>query len=138
MRYKRVLIAGILICILTFMAGCGGNGGYTVTNPVGEISTPNLLALTYTNFDGVRFGEFFPVGENEVLEFHVWVTTEEGSLSIFVTPEGDDENIVYQARDLQTSDFTFTLSDPGQYKLWLEGDHHRGGYTIEAVWKEKP
>lgn len=138
MKHNRFLIAGILACLLAFMTGCGGNGSYSVTNPVGEISTPGLLALTYTNFDGIKFGEFFPIGENEILEFHVWVTTDEGSLAIFVTPESDDEDIVYKVRDLQTSEFTFTLDEPGQYNLWLEGDNHKGGYTIEATWKEKP
>lgn len=138
MKKIKYLSLAIIAGLLIQLAGCGGNGGYTVTNPIGEISLPNMLALNYTNFDGVRFGDYFPVGENEILEFQVSILTEEGSLAIFMTPEGDDEKIVYQVRDLQTSEFSFTLDEPGQYKLWLEGDNHKGGYTISAIWKEKP
>lgn len=135
-------IAAALVCLIAGLAfllgGCGGNGGYSVTNPIGEITTPNLLALTYTNFDGVKFGEFYPVGEGEMVEFRVYVQTEEGSLSIFVTPEDNEEMVVYEARDISTSEFTFVLDEPGEYKLWLEGADHKGGYTIEAAWKAKP
>lgn len=138
MKYNKLLIASILVCLLPLLAGCGGGSSYSLTNPIGEISTPNLLALTYSNFDGVKLGERYIVGENEILEFHVWVTTDAGSLTIFVTPEGDDQDIIYQARDIQTSDFTFAIDTPGRYKLWLEGDDHKGSYTIEAIWKEQP
>jgi hypothetical protein len=131
---SKALVAALLAMSI-LLAGCGGGSNYSLTNPVGEISEPGLLALNYSNFDGLRFGEYFPVAEGETLVFHVNVLTESGSLSIFVTPEDNEDLIVYRADDIATSEFTFTLTEPGQYKLWLEAKDHKGGYTITAEWQ---
>lgn len=133
----KALVAALLAMTI-LLAGCGGGSSYSLTNPIGEVSEPGLLAVNYSNFDGLRFGEFFPVAEGETLVFHVNVLTESGSLSIFVTPEDNEDLIVYRADDIATSEFTFTLTEPGQYKLWLQAENHKGGYTISAEWKENP
>ena len=133
----KALVAALLAMTI-LLAGCGGGSSYSLTNPIGEVSGPGLLAVNYSNFDGLRFGEFFPVAEGETLVFHVSVLTESGSLSIFVTPEDNEDLIVYRADDIATSEFTFTLTEPGQYKLWLQAENHKGGYTISAEWKENP
>jgi nitrous oxide reductase accessory protein NosL len=134
---RKALVAALLAMTI-LLAGCGGGSSYSLTNPIGEVSEPGLLAVNYSDFDGLRFGEYFPVGEGEMIEFSVSVQTEGGSLSIFVTPEDNEDLIVYRAEDIATSDFTFVLDEPGQYKLWLEAEDHKGGYTISAEWKEKP
>ena len=130
----KALVAALLAMTI-LLAGCGGGSSYSLTNPIGEISGPGLLAVNYSNFDGLRFGDFFPVAQGETLVFHVNVITESGSLSIFVTPEDNEDMIVYRADDIATSEFTFTLTDPGQYKLWLQAENHKGGYSISAEWK---
>ena len=131
---SKALVAALLAMTI-LLAGCGGGSSYSLTNPIGEISGPGLLAVNYSNFDGLRFGDFFPVAQGETLVFHVNVITESGSLSIFVTPEDNEDMIVYRADDIATSEFTFTLTDPGQYKLWLQAENHKGGYSISAEWK---
>lgn len=127
-----------VLCAMLFLSGCGGNGGYSVTNPVGEISMPDQIAMSYSNLNGTKFGEHFPVGDNEILEFQVAVQTESGSLSIYLTDDNNNDMTVYSAKDIPTSEFEFTLDEPGQYTLWLEAEDHKGGYTITVVWKQKP
>jgi len=137
---RRLSGGGIVtvLCAILLLSGCGGNGGYSVTNPVGEIAMPDQIALNYSNLNGKKFGEHFPVGENEILEFQVAVQTVGGTLSIYLTDDNNNDMTVYSAKDIPTSEFEFSLDEPGQYTLWLQAEDHEGGYSITAAWKQKP
>lgn len=76
---KRILV---LLLSVMLLSGCASESGYKLTKPIGEVSTPELLALSYDYFDGVKFGDHFPVASGEIVEFHVNVETRGGSLTI--------------------------------------------------------
>lgn len=123
----------LLLSFLIILTGCTSGGGYQVTNAIGETSTPGMLAMTYDNFNGTKFGDFYPVAPGETVEFLVNVETLDGSLTIYVTPESDENMIVYKAEDIQTSEFSFIIDDPGEYALYLSADDHKGGYVIQVT-----
>jgi hypothetical protein len=47
------------------------------------------------------------------------VETLQGSLTIYLTTQDDQNNVVYEAKDIQTSDFTFTIDDPDDGMILL-------------------
>lgn len=125
---KKILL---LFTILLFLSGCSSGGGYHLSKPVGEISEPEILALSYDNFDGVKFGDYYPVAAGETLNFQVNVETKSGSLTIYLTPVDDQDTVVYKAENIQTSQFSFTIDEPGEYALYLDANEHQGGYSIK-------
>ncbi len=125
---KKIFLMTIVLMVL--LSGCSSSSSYSLTKPVGEISNPELLALSYENFNGKKFGDFYPLGEGETVEFHVVVETISGSLTIYVTLDDDSDETVYIAEDISTSEFYFTIDEPGEYELYLVGENHKGGYSI--------
>jgi len=123
----------VILALLLLMTGCSSSDGYQVTKAVGEVSTPEMLAMNYENFDGTKFGDFYPVAEGETVEFQVYVETIEGSLTIYITPEEDENTVVYEAEDIPTSEFTFVIDEPGVYSLYISAENHKGGYTITTT-----
>lgn len=129
------------ICCLIFVLllfGCSSDKSYSVTKPVGEVQLPELLAMSYDNFQGTKMGDFYPVAEGERVEFKVKVDTRSGSLSIYLRPEENRDTYIYKAENIQTSEFSFTIDTPGQYMLYLVGEDHQGGYAITTVRTMKP
>lgn len=127
---KKILLLSTLLLLLS---GCSSGDGYHISKPVGEVSTPELLALSYDNFDGLKFGDFYPVAEGETVDFQVNVETRGGSLTIYLTPEDDKNVIIYKVENIPTSEFSFTIDEPGEYALYLEANDHQGGYSIKNI-----
>jgi hypothetical protein len=133
---KKMLVLATVFMLL--LSGCSGSSGYSVTKPVGEVSNPVQLALSYENFNGKKLGDFYPVATGELIDFHVYVETRSGSLTIYLTPEDDRDKIIYIAEDIPSSEFSFTIDQPGEYVLYLVGENHKGGYSITNTRTHNP
>ena len=128
----------LLFAVLLLLYGCSSESGYKVTKPIGEVSTPELLALSYENFDGKKFGDHYPVAAGETVDFQVSVDTRGGSLTIYLALEDGQGETVFKSEDIQTSEFSFTIDEPGEYALYLEAKDHQGGYSIKTVRSMNP
>jgi hypothetical protein len=58
----------------------------------------------------------------------VKVTTKKGSLDAYIYK--DEEEYSYEGHDIQTSEFTVTLSDPGDYTIKVDSSRHKGSFSF--------
>lgn len=123
---KKLGIFFIMVLMVSNLVSCSG-GSYRIT--IGEInSTQNVMSGKYNSFSGYYFKKVkLEDGENLKVAFSV--DTEKGILNAKVI-DSDGKTI----KTLSTGE-TVTINQPGQYKLQVEGDKHKGNFTL--CWKIK-
>jgi hypothetical protein len=126
----KIKIAAFLLLLLLIFSGCSGGFSNSVTL-AREYNTPFSLSMSYMKFNGSKRGEFIHVPEGGTVEIRTAVVTEGGSLSIIVSRENEKGEVVYRADDIQTSEFTITISGKGDYFIWFEAKDHKGAYSLQ-------
>ena len=125
-RRKRAACA-LFAGLLAVFSGCG------LTQKAEE----PCMNLEMEDGQVVRTGteqRFYQVEDGQAGELTVSIERESGSLNIFVFQEGEERRYFYRGTDLPTAGFTVTLSEPGEYKVWVEAARFAG--TYELGWNE--
>lgn len=123
---KKFLFLPLLCLIAISCAACSGNVFVgCVSN-----STATKKEASYARFNGDKNYTLTVKEEVLPLVVNVHITTEEGVLSVSVHKKDNPENRPYEGNDLQTSDFTVTISESGKYVISLHADDHKGGYSF--------
>lgn len=131
MKTKPVKFA---LCILiaalpAMLTGCGSR----------QDAEKPCMNISYKNGQSVYTGteqRFYQLEEGQTGKLTVSVTQESGSLSISVFPTAAPEQYCYRGTDIPSSEFSVTLSEPGEYKVWIEADHFAGSYGFEWTVQE--
>lgn len=118
---KKVGAVCLLVLLLSNLIACSG-GSYAIS--VGEVeSTKNSIVGEYNSFSGKYFKKVhLKEGESYTITFSV--TTEKGELIAKVIDSNGETLETLSAGD------TFTLNEFGRYKLQVEGEKHRGSFTL--------
>ncbi|MBW8382049.1 MAG: hypothetical protein K0M69_05955, partial [Youngiibacter sp.] len=66
----------------------------------------------------------------KTVEIRTAVVTEGGELSIIISRDNKNGEVIYRADNIKTSEFTITLSGKGEYMIWFEAKDHKGGYNL--------
>ncbi|MBP1919279.1 hypothetical protein [Youngiibacter multivorans] len=126
----KIKPAVLLILLLVIVSGCSGGFSNSVTL-AREYNTPNSLSMSYMKFNGSKMGEYIHIPDDGTVEIRTAVVTEGGSLSIIVSRDNEKGEVVYRANDIQTSEFTITISGKGEYMIWFEAKDHKGAYSLQ-------
>jgi hypothetical protein len=119
---KRLWIASVFTLMLVSLVGCSG-GSYTIT--VGEIGTrPNEISGEYRSFSGHYF-KTVKLEDGETLYVTFSEETIKGKLIAKVIDSDGNTKETLKNGD------SVTISEPGQYKLQVEGEKHKGKFTID-------
>lgn len=132
MRWKgtgNVRLAAALLFMIAVVSGCSGGFSSSVTVSR-EFNTPSSLSMSYMKFNGSKMGEYINIPEGGTVEIRTVVITEGGELSIIVSRDKKEGEVVYRADNIQTSEFTITISGKGQYLIWFEAKDHKGEYHL--------
>jgi len=119
---RAVVFCAVLVCAAALFSGCA----LKEKRPKMDIS----LEDGKTVYDGCE-QYFYEVKENQEGTLSVAIRKESGSIDIKVFRTDDRKMIAYQGNDIPTSEFKVTLSDPGEYKVWVEADDFMGSYTFD-------
>lgn len=129
---KRILLglaAGI--CFLLTVTACSRESGYTFL-AVGQ-DTPHSISKSYQKFSGYREQDLSVPSDKTMLlagEF----STDSGRLDITVTDA--KENVIFEQKDVQNSDFETKLAE-GNYTLRIDADDHSGSYFVSWSLNQK-
>lgn len=74
---------------------------------------------------------FYTLEKGQTGALKISVQAESGNLSISVFPTADPDHFCYRGREIPTSDFSVTLSDAGDYTVWIETDRFAGSYKFD-------
>ena len=119
---------GILLVVFILLATGCSRGSFTLL--IGdEEHSPSHYAMHYERFSGYKEIEL-EVKENEPRVVDVDVVTTKGTLSAWIANRDNLEKPSYEGRNIPTSTFTVTLSEPGTYTLHVEGDNHTGSFSF--------
>ena len=119
----------LIVVLLAILAGC--DSGQDAEQPCMNINAEN----GHTVYNGTE-QRFYRLEEGQSGKLAVSVTRESGSLSISVFPSASPEQRCYRGTDIPTADFMVTLSEPGEYKVWIEADSFAGSYGFEWTVQE--
>lgn len=123
---REMAIFSILSLIIFSLTACSG-GSSIIT--VGEIKpSENAITGEYHSFSGYYFKKV-KLKEGDTLEVTFSAETEEGNLIAKVI-DSEGETV----KTLNPED-TVTLSHPGKYKFQVEGEKHKGNFTLS--WNKK-
>ncbi len=117
---KLGIISLSALLILSLVACSGGSSVITI----GDIkASENSMTGEYHSFSGYYFKKV-KLKEGETLKVKFSAETEKGNLIAKVI-DSEGETI----KTLNSED-TVTLSQSGQFKLQVEGEKHRGNFTL--------
>jgi hypothetical protein len=122
---KRFLII-LLIILLTF-AGCSGN------IEIGSIenNTSKEMSASYTKFSGTKQTNL-TVEAGKPIDISADIVTKKGSLNVYIYQKGEksEANYNYSGTNIKTTNFTVTLSDPGDYIIKVTARNHKGSFSF--------
>lgn len=127
---RRLPLAAALLLMVAIVTGCSGGFSNSVTVSR-EFNTPYSLSMSYIKFNCSKMGEYINIPEGGTVEIRTAVITEGGELSIIVSRDKKEGEVVYRADNIKTSEFTITISGKGQYLIWFEAKDHRGEYHLD-------
>lgn len=114
-------VAILMVLLLVVLTGCSG-GSYVIG--VGEINvSQQSLTGEYNSFSGHYFKKV-KIVQGEALNVAFSAVTEKGDLLAKVI---DDDGKVIET--LAVGD-QISIKQPGQYKLQVEGEKHKGSFTL--------
>lgn len=119
---KKIGISTLLALLIMSLAACSG-GSSIIT--IGEIK-PSDHSITgeYHSFSGYYFKKV-KIKHSETLNVNFSVETEKGELvAKLIDSEGKTIKTLLSGENV-------TVSKPGKYKLQVEGEKHRGNFTLE-------
>lgn len=128
MKAKILAVCMVIAALTGLITGCG----------LKKADETPCMNIDFVNGQTVHSGteqRFYQVKEGNVGELKITVTRESGSLNISVYPVNDTQNYCYRGTDIPTSDFTVTLSEPGEYTVFIEAEKFVGSYGFD--WTEK-
>lgn len=96
-----------------------------------EKNTPHKMSMAYERFNGYKESDL-KVDKDQKLTLSVEIVTEKGKLDMKVTKNGDEGKVIYEQKDILTSNFTIELSEEGSYTIRFDGEDHYGSYYV--VW----
>lgn len=118
---KKAGLLFLLLLALLGLGGCSFQFGYSGNNSTHEMSG------SYYKFSGDKDKEI-TLEEGETLDILVDIVTKEGIIDVSIMD--DNEVYIYEGNDLQTTSFTVTLSEPGEYTLKVEAKDHKGSFSL--------
>ncbi len=118
---KKLGVFFVILLLPAVLAGCSG-GSRVIT--FGEIEiTENDMRGSYSSFTGNYFKNV-KIEEGATLTVSFSVNTEKGELTADVLDsEGETLAVVEPGG-------TVVIDDPGKYKLQVEGNKHKGNFTL--------
>lgn len=122
---KKKIIISITFILLLGLVGCSRN--FTFRLLAFETNTSTKMSMTHYRLHGVKEKKL-TVKEGEPLEIKVDIETKDGTLNAYIYNK--DMEYSYEGKDIPTSSFTVTLTEPGEYTLKLEADKHSGSYSF--------
>ena len=128
MKVKMFVVCILIAALAALITGCGS---------AQNAETPSMN-IDFVNGQTVYSGteqRFYQVKEGNAGELKITVTRESGNLNISVCPVNDPQHYCYRGTDIPSSDFTVTLPEPGEYKVFVEADKFAGSYIFD--WTEK-
>ncbi len=127
---KRAFALLLLAVLLLTLCGCEGalvNSGVTMMSV--STQTDESFRMSYMKFDGMKQYRMRTKQDNTVVR--VDVESKGGTLSMRVTAAGNRDELVFQADDLESSSFTFTVPEKGSYTVTMTADEHEGSYALD-------
>ncbi len=135
---KKINLLLAIIFALFFISGCTYGSGSS-TGSV-EINTFSKMSMSYQKFSGYKAAGLH-VKEGEAVEVSVDIVSNKGKLDFTIVKKADKKDgknqtdeTVYQGNDLPTSEFKVTLDEPGDYKITVTAEEHKGSYKV--TWHE--
>ena len=123
---RKLGIFTILALLILSLVACSGSSSIIT---VGEIKpSENALTGEYHSFSGYYFKKV-KLKEGEILKVKFSAETEKGNLIAKVL-DSEGETI----KTLNPDD-SVTLNQSGRYKLQVEGEKHKGNFTLS--WKKE-
>lgn len=120
---KKLLTVLLIIAMAIGLSGCSK---YISIGSV-ENSSEHKMSASYLMYSGSKEREI-TVEDGETVTVTVKVTTKKGSLDAYIYK--DEEEYSYEGHDIQTSEFTVTLSDPGDYTIKVDANRHKGSFSF--------
>lgn len=119
---KTILLKIYLsILLVTALVACSG-GSYTIT--VGNIDSKETdISGEYNSFTGHYFKKL-KVGDGEKLTLTYKVSTDKGELVAKVIDKKGNTIKTFENGE------SFSLNEPGEYKLQVEGNEHKGSFSL--------
>lgn len=121
----KKLIYPLMLVLFLGLAGCTKR--FTFELGAFENNTSTQMSMSYKKFDGVKDRQL-TVKEGESVEINVDIETEDGTLDAYIYNE--ELEYSYEGKDIETSTFTVTLTEPGEYTIKVEADMHEGSYSF--------
>lgn len=120
---KRLLTVLLILAMAIGLSGCSRS----IFIGSVENTSEHKMSASYLMFSGTKETEL-TVEDGETVTVTVKVTTKNGSLDAYIFNE--DEEYSYEGHDIQTSEFTVVLSEPGNYTIKAEASRHKGGFSF--------
>lgn len=120
---KKVFISSIVAILILGFCGCSRSLSIGAV----ENNTTHKMSASYIRSTGTHERKI-TLEEGEIIEVSVKIKTESGSIAAFISRE---DKVYYEGHDIETSSFTVSLADPGEYTIQVDTNKHKGGYTFE-------
>lgn len=122
---KKIIMLFLVLSIMLGLVGCSSIRVGFVENVTSGKMTASYMSFTGTKECSVN------VKEGEPIDIKADIETKKGIIDVYIYK--DKDNYEYEGHDLETSNFTVTLSDPGDYTIKVVTKKHKGSYTFQ--WK---
>ena len=127
---KRAFASLMLAVLLLTLVGCEGalvSSGFTMMSV--STQTGESFSMRYMKFDGMKQYRLRTKQDNTVVR--VDIESESGTLSMKVTAAGNRDELVFQAENLESGSFTFSVPEKGSYTVTMTADEHEGSYALD-------
>ena len=125
----KVLFSAVVIALLIILGGCESLDSRTdYENPCMNIDFKNGQTI----YDGTEQW-VYQVEEGQTGELEIRVSRVSGSISICVFRTDEPAQYSYRGTNMPTSDFVVALTEPGEYKVWVEAETFAGSYSVNLL-----
>lgn len=122
---KKMYLLALIFVVSSFW-GCTTETGVINEH---ESNSSTGISMSYEKFSGCK-QRLIEVKDNAPFVITVDIVSESGSIDVYITRENGQEGHSYEGHSIQTSIFTVTLTEPGNYTIQVEAKKHIGGYSF--------
>ena len=129
-KNRKYRLTCIFLCVLLTLTGIGCDGMQTLVEPYMKITA-------YQSNGGrqVRNGterREFQVEEGSAITMTVTVEQKAGFLAIWIAKDGKRKNAVFDESDMVSSTTEVSITESGNYIIWIEAADFEGSYSFET------
>ncbi len=126
-KLSVIVLGAIILLSLVSCTACS----FPSINPFEKNISTSSMSMDYDSFSGQK-ATTLSLKENESIDVEIDIVTKGGKISLSIVNE--DSKSIYKGIDIPTSAFSVTLNEKGKYEITVNGEKHKGSFSV--FWKK--